>query len=241
MTRTYSGNAPSARSEAVNNQEFFSVSNSHEIAKPLSKGSMRHTNSSFNSSQIEETTIDDLSLLDCSKYLRIREITIYSDDNISGIMLKYRLPTGQYIQSNHCVNILKDGDEKKRDDLHEWKSMSLDPQESINHISWGYSNSGLARFAISTNSARKLVVEGRNADENMKIIDINLKDDNKILAGMKTKVQDKIMDISIYVSELRKAKLEDLISEGKSTIMSEPMVTTTKMKRKKIKKKLSKK
>lgn len=72
------------------------------------------------------------------------------------------------------------------------------------------------------------------------MIDINLTDDNKILAGMKTKVQNKIMDISIYVSELRKAKLEDLISEGKSTIISEPQVTTTQVKRKKIKKKIMK-
>lgn len=72
------------------------------------------------------------------------------------------------------------------------------------------------------------------------MIDINLTDNNKILAGMKTRVQNKIMDISIYVSELRKAKLEDLISEGKSTIMTEPQVTKTQVKRKKIKKKIMK-
>ena len=163
-------------------------------------------------------------------------VCAFSDDFISGIILKYRLPTGEVIQSDHSVSFHKNEKLKTREDIYEWKSMSLDPEESIIHISFGYWNTGLMRFAIRTNLGRKWVVESKWADENLKTIDVNLADENKILAGMRTKVQDKFTDISIYVSELRKAKLDDMVSEVKNTVFIEPKVSRKKIKKKKPKK-----
>jgi hypothetical protein len=138
LSRTDSANTQSNKSEGRKHSDYFPVGDTNETEKPKRMTSGRLTNSSWNSSQIDETTIDDLSLLDCSKYLRIREITIFSDDFISGIILKYRLPTGEVIQSDHSINVHKNQGIKTKEDIYEWKSMSLDPEESIIHISCGY-------------------------------------------------------------------------------------------------------
>jgi hypothetical protein len=122
-------------SEKVAKADFFSVRSSTEFTTNPTVESLKMGKSTSPSAQVQETTVDDLSFIDCSKYLRMREITVYSQDYIKGINVKYRLPTGQTLESIHSGSA---GDKSKalsNEDCHEWKSLTLDPAESVNQVS----------------------------------------------------------------------------------------------------------
>jgi hypothetical protein len=95
-------------------------------------------------------------------------------------------------------------------------------------------------LAFTTNLGRKLIVDGREATENIKVVELNLADEKKVLAGLKTKFQDKATEIYCYVTKLSRASIDDLITENQTTVHVQPKVTTKqvpkKPKRKIIKK-----
>lgn len=122
-------------SEKLAKADFFSVRSSTELTNNPTAESLKMSKSTTPTLHVQETTIDDLSLIDCSKYLRMKEITVYSQDCVLGIIVKYKLPTGQVIESIHSVSAGKKTNNLSNEDCHEWKNLTFDPNESINHIS----------------------------------------------------------------------------------------------------------
>lgn len=70
-------------SEKLNDDEFFSLNSGSELTKGPSSESIKIYHTPIHQEQIEETTIDDLKLLNCSRFLQIREIIVASEDFIN--------------------------------------------------------------------------------------------------------------------------------------------------------------
>lgn len=200
------------------------------------------TNCPTISSYKEETEVDDLRLLNCSKFLRIREITIYSYEYIAGIELKYRLPNGQMIESLHSAyhprTTLSSLNKSSKRDYHEWKSITLGPEENITGVSWGYIDTGVTSLTLKTSEGREIVVNGKEACEHQNVKTSNLTEEGKILAGLKTSFEQELIELSLYVTTLSKAKLEDLLKENKVVIQN-TQVTKRKIRKKKSKRRTS--
>lgn len=95
---------PDMLTERTNSPDFSSIASERPLTINPKADSLKFERSTTASADIEEVLIDDLSLLNCSKYLRIREIIVYSDDLVSGVTLRYRLPTGQIIECKHSLD-----------------------------------------------------------------------------------------------------------------------------------------
>jgi len=120
-----------------------------------------------------------MKLLDCSRFLKIKQISVHSKDYIEGITLTYRLPAGQEIKSEHsinsenCLKTIKTSKTDPRenyernknsesfDEIFMTKTISLKPQEFINDIRSTSNGEGLTRLELSTTHDNKIIISGK--------------------------------------------------------------------------------
>lgn len=119
--------------------------------------------------------------------------------------------------------------------------MNLGSEEFINQITCGHKDCGVTMLTFTTNTGRKLMVEGKLFNEEQTVTDINLVDENKVLAGLKTKFHKEIFQISCYTTEVNHANLDDILKEASVISLITPQTITKKMNKVKGKRKVIKK
>ncbi|CAI2370637.1 unnamed protein product [Moneuplotes crassus] len=192
------------------------------------------------------TSVDDINLLECSKFWRICEINVYADDYISGIIVKYCLPGGQTFTSSHtraCSLKKKRNFAKPQNSNlshHNCESLQLEYHEFITKLKVKNDENGMTKVTLETNLGGKLNITGKKDSEICKIHKLDLTQEKKSLIGLQTFYTDNIVGISCYISEMTFSDTKDLSKENlasMATMMSSPRQATQKIKKiKKVKK-----
>ena len=112
--------------------------------------------------------------------------------------------------------------------------MTLGPEENITSVSWGYTDTGVTSLTFKTSEEREIVVNGKEASEHQNVKILNLTEEGKILAGLRTWFDQELTELNLYVTSLSKAKLEDLLKESKIVVQN-TQVTKRKIRKKKTK------
>jgi hypothetical protein len=180
-----------------------SLKASSEYTRDNSGESYGLSSISSSSLRVEQSNIDDIVLLNCSKYLKLREVKIFSDAYISGMVLKYKLPTGEIVESHHY---LKDGighlENINSNNMHQFKILALDPDESIVKISFGYESEGIALICMTTDKDNQIQLEGTKSSASQKTIEYNFSKEKKVIAGFKTTFEENLVEMSCYLTTL---------------------------------------
>lgn len=198
------------------NNDSFSR-NASGITKPSSTG--------FDS--VIQSEHDDIELINASNYIRICSIGIYAKEYVNALFIKYKLPSGQFIESLHST--------KEVADYYDNQTLDLTEDENINQITWAFTTDGVTRLGFTTTKNRKIIVEGGKISDDQKAYDINLADENKILIGFKSNFSLLCLnELSWYTTSVNTTKLESLLVEtmnklsskaGLSKLMKERLTT----------------
>lgn len=126
---------------------------------------------------------------------------IFSESYISGMILKYKLPTGEVVESKHFLQ-----DEKEQTDnidlssMHQIKVLALEPDESIVKLSFGYTSEGITLILMTTDKDNQIHVEGTKSSVFQRAVDYDFSHEKRIVAGFKTTFEDGMVEMSCYLT-----------------------------------------
>lgn len=170
--------------------------------------------------------IDDIRLISCSNFLKIKSIALFAKDYVCAIFIEYILPNGQLIKSVHIP--VEDTDEEiikfLANGIYSQDSLSLDKDEYITSVSSAKDKEGITKLNIKTSSDRNLSVAGSKYSETHNTEELNLEMEQMILVGFKTHLTDYLVDIACYTATYKMIDLSDI---GEQPIFNRLLSDTT--------------